>query len=228
MFIYFSITLGKLPPWSDFWSEEGTWKLSPVIQKDHLTNLEAFDQHYQRESTRAMIHMDMLYKRNIGSTDVRCPSNEGRGKIKTAEIDSQLRFETLGEIYRGPRNAQADLEAILKHLSEIQQPEMETICSLFTLIAEAGPDSGSRLLSSDKGKVIQLLVPMSRNLKRGIERVLSNQLVNKVPINYDDDVNSLITAALDFMGLAGRVCSQVGAVMDGTISRFKKETGFKF
>ena len=99
--------------------------------KHSLTDLEAFDGYILRESTRAHMHMDFLYEGEVCLDDIRDTFYKEQDNIDTANLDLELRLSTLVEIIDGPRNKQADLEAVLKRLSEHHRPKIEEVESLF-------------------------------------------------------------------------------------------------
>ncbi len=110
------------------------------LPPDVADALEAFDQYYERELIRAKIHSSLL-PGNVDFETTPYRRDEIQHNIGTADIDRQVRYDTIREIFKGPRNIEADLEASAKQLSDYYQPKLERIERLFTILEEHTSDS---------------------------------------------------------------------------------------
>lgn len=218
LFIYLSITLDKLPAWCDFWQTNGnnSRKAAPALSKNHLTNLEAFDHYYKRELMRAKIHASLL----PGSADFESTPDlrdEIQHSIDTARIDRKVRYDTIGEIFKGPRNTEADLEASVKQLSDYYQPKLENIEGLFTMLEESTSDSGPSLSSSQISQAVRSLVLVGRDIRQKVERELRNQPTSGKGKRVCSE--SLLNETLDFMAAVEWIDRTVWTLFEGVSKR---------
>jgi len=181
----------------------------------HLTDLQAFDLYYQREITRATMHMALLYPGEVGSEDIQNPSEEEQHNINTANLELKLCLSTFCEIWCGPRNTQADLEAVLKRLSEFHQPKIEEIERVFNVIEQRSTDSEPGLSSSLIWQEVKGLVQIGRCIKKILETQLGKQFGTVEAGERSRNVDLLITKALNFMEIVDRIHYQVTTMMNG-------------
>ncbi|RFU24421.1 hypothetical protein B7463_g11923, partial [Scytalidium lignicola] len=125
LFIYFSIILDKLPARSDFWKTERNYAKQGALDlsKHPLTVLEAFDWHYRHEVVRSRMFTDLLLKRVDGLESMQSIHEDER-HVATS-IPVQIRLNTFGELFWGPRKLQLNVEGIIMQLSDIYQPKIE-------------------------------------------------------------------------------------------------------
>jgi hypothetical protein len=218
LFIYLSITLDKLPAWYDFWSLErkGCKRLSPDISKHHLTDLEAFDWYYQRECARAVMHMKLLYGEEVGSEDKKESSDGEQHNHDTTDIEDELRFGTLGEIFSGPRDVSAELEAIVIRLSNFHQPNIEELESMLNELEESG-DCDPGLSSCRISRNVKSLVRIGRIIRQDLEEHLGKQLGSEELREGCCNIDDLIKKALEFKVCVDRIYSDVTTMIEGAL-----------
>lgn len=216
LFIYLSITLNKLPASSDFWLSErsDSKRAFPDIPKHCLTGLEAFDQYYQREVTRAKMHVHLLYEGEVSPEGIGNLLDKEQYSPNTADIDFKLRLGTLVEILSGPRNVRAELEAVSKHLSELYLPKIEEIAGLFNML-EGSIDLVHGLSSSPISQAVKRLVQIGRGIRQSLEKQLGRQPGSEEWREECCDVDLLIKDALEFIVIVDKTYSDVTTLVDG-------------
>ena len=188
-----------------------------------LTDLEAFDQYMQCEFTRVLMHIDLLSRESVYAADIRQWPDTVQYDPKAGHHDLKAKIDTVNEMFNGPRNMQAELEAVLKQISQTHRPKIEEVENMLDSLEGGLP--GCDLSSSSIWKAVKGLVKIGGDIQQSLETRLGKQTGTKEPRGYNDDLDLLITEALEYMGFVDKIYSDITTNVDSISELMGKNNG---
>lgn len=217
--------LDKLPSGSEFWSSQNirSNKSPPTTSMHRLTDLEAFDQYTHCEFIMALMHIDLLSGESFHAANMRQWLETAQYNPKAGHHDLKAKCHTVNEIFHGPRNMQAEVETVLKQISQTHRPKIEEAESMLDSLEESLP--GCDMSSSSIWKAVKGLVQIGGDIQQSLETHLGKQPDTKEPRGCNDDLDLLITKALEFVGFVDKVCSDIKTTVDSVSEMMGKNNG---
>lgn len=161
------------------------------------------------------MHINLLYNGEFDSKDI--PDRFDEDQHTLNDIDMKLRLATFREILHGPRNAQADVEAILKRLSEFYQPKIKEIESLIKIFERKSGVSKSRLFLFSLDQAARMLISLGKDIQQRLE-----MQPRKHPGAEEPELYCYIQQALNFMLFVDERKQNIIALIGGVLERARK------
>ena len=145
------------------------------------------------------MHMDLLYGEDAHSEDIQDPSDDEAFNLSTSDIKYHLHKDALREVFRGPRNLRADLEALSERLSKFHQLKIKEMETVVNALERSGFHSTSPLSLSHTSQFIKGLAQTGRHIQQLLVEQLGRQVGSGEARDASCDVDRLVEKALEFM-----------------------------